>query len=277
MNNPLGLHASFVRTLPLPERFSILRDAGFDATALWWEEQREEIRAIRDLAPDLVRQAGLLLDHLHVPYFACNGLWSETPGERAAAFELHTAWIGDCARHGVPRMVMHVTRGKSPPAPGAPALDDFRRLAGRAEDAGVVLAIENTHSPGHIDYLFERIESPFLTLCYDVAHDRLHSATPLDLLRRWGDRVGVMHVSDTDGRRDWHWLPGDGDTDFARVGACLRPGGYRGTLMLEGMIGRDDTDAEGFALRAAEAGRRVRDRLAHPSEAPAESRVELGG
>src|SRR5262245_25297212 len=105
MTNPLGLHTSFTRTVPLPERFALLRDSGFDATALWWEEQRAEIRALRDRVPDLVRRAGLNLDHLHVPYFACNELWSANEVDRCPAVALHLGWIEDCRRHAIPRMV----------------------------------------------------------------------------------------------------------------------------------------------------------------------------
>jgi sugar phosphate isomerase/epimerase len=129
----------------------------------------------------------------------------------------------------------------------------------------VQLAIENTHLPGHLEYLFERIVSPALALCYDVAHDRLHSEKPLALLRTWRDRLGVMHVSDTNGRRDWHWLPGDGDTDFAKVGACVQPSLFGGTLMLESMMGRDEADPASYASRAFEAATRVRAALSAPA------------
>ncbi len=261
MTNPLGLHLSFTRTTPLPERLSILRDAGFDTTALWWEHEREEIRAIRDRAPDLVRRAGLDIDHLHVPYFACNDLWSENGGEREVALALHRGWVNDCARHAIPRMVMHVTRGRTLPLPHDAALEGFRRLTGGAEDTGVTLAIENTHAIAHLDFLFERLDSPALGLCYDIAHDRLHSGDPLALARRWRDRVSVVHVSDTDGRRDWHWLPGDGNTDFAEVGACLG-GIYRGALMLESMMGRAEASPAEFAAKAIHAARRVRESFA---------------
>jgi sugar phosphate isomerase/epimerase len=145
------------------------------------------------------------------------------------------------------------------PPPRAAALDDFQRLVESAEDAGITVAIENTHAPAHLDALFERFHSPALGLCFDIAHDRLHSETPLILLRRWRNRLAVMHVSDTDGRRDWHWLPGDGNADIEAVGACLAgPPGM--CLMLEAML-RSDEPGHEFAVRAYDAARRVRDAL----------------
>jgi sugar phosphate isomerase/epimerase len=265
MTNPLGLHAGFTRTLPLPERLSLLSEAGFDTTSLWWEEQRAEVRAIRHLAPEIVRRAGLALDHLHVPYFACNELWGASDLDRAAALALHTSWITDCERHAVPRMVMHVTRGRTPPSPSPAALDAFRRLVAAAEEAGVTLAIENTHSAAHLDFLFAAIPSPALSLCYDVAHDRLHSETPWALLREWGARMTVLHASDTDGRRDWHWLPGDGNTDFSAVAAALPAHApFHGTCMIEAVTRGRAEDAREFVRRARAAAKRVQDCLSSP-------------
>jgi sugar phosphate isomerase/epimerase len=189
----------------------------------------------------------------------CNDFWSDDVDARRAAVDLHRGWVVDCARHGIPRMVMHVTRGRSAALPHAGAAAEFRRLVDCAEDQGVTLAIENTHAPGYLDYLFEHIDSPALGLCYDVAHDRLHSAAPLALLRRWRDRLAVMHVSDTDGRRDWHWLPGDGNTDFEAVGSCFARR-FTGPLMLESMLRSDEPPRE-FAVRAFEAAARVREAL----------------
>ncbi len=268
--NPLGLHAAFARTLPLPERFVFLREAGFESTALWWEERRPEIRAIRHRAPDLVRAHGLFLDHLHVPYFMCNELWSSNEAERRTAIDLHLSWIADCQRHEIPRMVMHVTRGRSAEQPSPAALDAFRELTAAAEDAGVTVAIENTHCPAYLDFLLQHISSPALTLCFDVAHDRLHSPAPLELLRAWASRTSVLHISDTDGRRDWHWLPGDGNTDYAEVAACF-PSPYTGPLMLEGMHRTDESVAV-FTRRAHAAAAQLQNTFAFLVPTPTKAR-----
>jgi len=106
-------------------------------------------------------------------------------------------------------------------------------------------------------------------MCYDIAHDRLHSDEPLALLRRWTHRVSVLHVSDTDGRRDWHWLPGEGDTDFGAVAASLGP--YSGAVTLEGMMRRSDRDAAQFAARARDAAAAVRQTITNVAENAARS------
>ena len=53
----------------------MIRDAGFGATALWWGEDSDRARELRAIVPDLVRNAGLFIDNIHVPYQGCNELW----------------------------------------------------------------------------------------------------------------------------------------------------------------------------------------------------------
>lgn len=245
----LGIYAGFGFHVPFEERLALIREAGFGATAIWWEEKNPRIRAIRDRAPDLIRKAGLFLDNIHVPYYACRELWSPDAAERADAVSLHLGWIDDCARHAIPRMVMHVSLGTSTPAPGPAGLDSFERLTERAAASGIGLAIENTHQDAYVDVLLDRIDNPALQLCFDSSHDRLYAQTPGSLLDRWQSRLTALHLSDTDGRRDRHWLPGEGVVDFG----LLRPNweeSYEGVYMLECVPKDRNEDPARFLARA---------------------------
>lgn len=245
----LGIYAGFGSTVPFDDRLRLIRDAGFGATALWWEEKNPRIRELRHHAPERVRNAGLYLDNIHVPYFACRELWSPNHAARSEAVALHTRWLDDCRRHNIPRMVMHVSLGASTPEPAEHGLDSFRRLTDHAMEAGVIVAIENTHDDRYITYLLERLDSPALQLCFDTSHDRLYADRPGALLKRWKHRLAALHLSDTDGRRDQHWLPGEGVVDFD----ALRPhwnDTYQGAYMLESVPKNRAEDPAGFLSRA---------------------------
>lgn len=258
----LGIYAGFgFFDVPFADRLSMIRDAGFDATALWWEEDRAEIRRMRHLAPDMVRKAGLYLDNIHVPYKGCNALWSPDPDERAACVARHTAWVEDCARHGIPTMVMHVSLGRTPPPVEEQGVESFHRIVDAAEDAGVNIAIENTRSNAHLETLLDTISSPALGLCFDTSHDALYSATPLALLRDWGHRLHTTHLSDIDGRRDRHWIPGEGSIDFEGVAAHFPLDSYRGAMMLEVKADRGEPNAPSYLSRAYRAAQALSDVL----------------
>ena len=233
MEGRLGIFLSARRSgVPFADRMAIIRDAGFGWTCLWWEEERPEARPMRHLAPDLVRKHGLNLDNIHVPYRWCNDLWNPKDGRRRAAVARHIGWVDDCRRHDIPILVMHVTMGKRLPPPNALGLDSLRRIVDAAETAGVTVAIENTRSARHIEALFHAIPSSRLGLCFDTSHDLLYGLPPLQILKDWGHRLAATHFSDTNGKRDYHWLPGAGIVDFEAIAAHW-PESYTGCYMLE--------------------------------------------
>lgn len=39
MNNPLGIFSWFGFVLPFQERIALIKEAGFTATSLWWEDE----------------------------------------------------------------------------------------------------------------------------------------------------------------------------------------------------------------------------------------------
>lgn len=229
----------------------MIRDAGFSATCLWWEEDHPEGRRLRSLAPDIVRGKGLYIDNIHVPYRWCSDLWSPKDDRRASAVERHLRWVEDCARHDIPILVMHVTMGRRMPPPNALGIDSLRRIVEAAEAAGVTIAAENTRSTKHIEALFHAVPSAHLGLCFDASHDLLYGEPPLQFLKDWGHRLVATHLSDTDGKRDYHWLPGRGIVDFEGLAAHL-PSAFTGPYMLEVAAGPREAPLEVFLSQAYE-------------------------
>jgi sugar phosphate isomerase/epimerase len=231
----MGIFAWFGIPLPFRERMKLIRESGFTSTSIWWEERDPVRRRLRHLAPALVREAGLRLDNIHVPYRGVNDLWSEEASLRDAAVQQHLEWITACARHEVPKLVMHVVQGNGPAAhvPWQAGLESFGTLLQHAEKAGVQLALENTRCPEYLDFLFTRFDSPAMGLCYDISHDWLHSPEPFRLLRDWSHRLLVTHLSDTDGILDRHWIPGTGCIPFEQIPDVLLETTFSGTHMLE--------------------------------------------
>jgi sugar phosphate isomerase/epimerase len=102
-----------------------------------------------------------------------------------------------------------------------------------AEDVNVVLAVENTRRQDVIEIALEEIVSPHLGLCYDSSHDFLYGTPPGSILQRWGQRLVTTHFSDNQGKRDDHWLPGEGTVNWDIIRTCFPSETYSGTLHLE--------------------------------------------
>ena len=117
------------------------------------------------------------------------------------------------------------TIGKS----GDPAaVEALKRLAPRAEKAGVTLALKNWLSAGKNLEILKRIGSPAVRIYYDVGNSQDAGHPIFDEIRLLGARIVEFHAKDT---KD---LYGKGSMDFPAVRKAMEDIGYDGWLVIEG-------------------------------------------
>ena len=58
----LGIFSWFSYPMSIDKRFELIKEAGFDATSLWWAE------ADRNFQPDMARRIGLEIDNIHLQF-----------------------------------------------------------------------------------------------------------------------------------------------------------------------------------------------------------------
>jgi sugar phosphate isomerase/epimerase len=104
----------------------------------------------------------------------------------------------------------------------------LRRVAARAEEAGVTLAIESWLSAQqHID-IIRQVESPAVRVYYDVANSHKAGYDIYREIRQLGKLICEFHAKDYDD------LYGKGSIDFNRVREAMDDIRYRGWLVMEG-------------------------------------------
>jgi len=104
----------------------------------------------------------------------------------------------------------------------------LKRLAPKAEKAGVVLALESYLSAEDHLKIIDRVGSPSVQVYYDVANSQ---EVGLDIFKEiplLGTRIVEFHAKDT---KD---LYGKGSMDFPRVRKAMEEIGYSGWFILEG-------------------------------------------
>jgi len=186
---------------------------------------------------------------LHAEYGSVNfELSSPDEGVRSAALRRMLRWVEYAARLGVRVLVVHAAFPK--PAPDARYDEVLRRvielnvqylgeLARRAEDLGVLVAVENCvepwfcSSPPDLLFLMESVGSASLGVCVDTGHFNANSIDPAYAVERLAGHVVATHVHDNDGRHDQHLPPLLGSIDWARVVAAFRGSGCRAPLIYE--------------------------------------------
>lgn len=120
-------------------------------------------------------------------------------------------------------------------------LDFYKRLIPYAREFGIKIAIENigrdsvTSTPERLNKLFDTLNDPVFTICFDVGHCLFQGVDPAEAIIKLGDRLvdGCTHVHDNFGDKDAHTLPYYGNVEWESVMKALADIGYRGDLNYE--------------------------------------------
>ncbi len=242
------------RKFGIVEACRLLMDAGYPALdySFTFEEKRgysmirpnEEIRELASLA----KSRGVIFNQAHAPFGGGYDYYTGTLVPMfPRVFEI-------CAMLGIPHIVVHpLQRGRY--YGNERELFDanvafYRGLAPLVDTYGVKIAIENMWqyhpvnrsivddicaNPAELAAMYDTLDDPKrYTVCLDVGHVMLCGREPEDAIRTLGrDRLGALHVHDTDYVNDLHTLPGVAKGDFDAVARALGEIDYRGEVTLE--------------------------------------------
>ena len=126
-------------------------------------------------------------------------------------------------------------------------LESVERLLSYAEDYGVKALIENVPEP--FPYVLKSVEDfamffdeigADIGMVLDVAHANLRGEA-LEFIRRFGDRIEHVHVSDNDGDSDAHLRVGEGSIDWGRTMEALRESPFDGWVTVESYHGVEES------------------------------------
>jgi sugar phosphate isomerase/epimerase len=106
----------------------------------------------------------------------------------------------------------------------------LKKLAPRAEAAGVVYGIESWLKAPELERILDAVNSPAIRIYYDVGNMQKVGEDVGTAIRRLGrERICEVHLKDYDD------LYGKGSMNFPNVRTALDAAGYRGWLGIEGV------------------------------------------
>lgn len=137
----------------------------------------------------------------------------------------------------------------------------MKELAAMAQDTGIKLAWENlphhhTARPLHDMQELRALIDPMpdhVGLCLDTTHALIAGHDPLAQLDIASDRLFCLHLHDSNGQDDCHWVPGRGLIDWNPFINRLGELGFSGTRTIEVKAGAGDDENEIIAQAAAKA------------------------
>lgn len=205
----LGIFAWFSYSLPMAERFCLIKETGFDAVSLWWGDKNKE------RYPALARSMGFEIDNIHAPFQNANSLWIDRE-EGEEYLHMLMDCVKDCNQYQIPTVVIHATGFSDLPPVTSVGMGRIQRLVETAEQYKVRLAFENLNGLDHLDAILKTFDSDFVGFCYDSGHENCYHRDA-DCLSQYGNRLFAIHLDDNFGDHDTHLLPFDGNADWNRI------------------------------------------------------------
>ena len=225
---------------PLAEKLMLVRDAGFDGIDLRWSTLAAP--STRSVLAEQDLPVAAIYSQLRDP---C--LLSRTAGERAAALDCLVERTEAAAQIGATRVIMVPIFG--PPRLGgfdpligvidletALLLAMLGELAERIDGLPLTVAVESlnpaeTHfltDPTRAAAVCDAVGSPRIAPMVDTYHCHRNGQDTPAQIAKLGDRLSLVHLSDSDRR-----LPGEGSIDFGPLLAALLRQSYSGWLGFE--------------------------------------------
>lgn len=133
-------------------------------------------------------------------------------------------------------------------------VDQLRKASAVASAHGLQFAMEMRagdfiSSVDGIISIFNECAVENIGMVYDVAHAHAISEY-LDLgIYKLGKYLKLVHLSDNDGTRPYHYQPGKGDIDFKMIIDTLKKTGYQGYVVID-ISGIPDIMNEAVKMRA---------------------------
>jgi sugar phosphate isomerase/epimerase len=227
--------------------FDILAKAGFSGIDFNNDVHeyctKEHDKAFYIDLKNYAKEQGVTVCQAHAPFPSSY----EDAEKTAERFEEIVQSIENASYLGAPMIVVHPCTHLDYTAEGNAEklfeynLDFYRRLIPYAEKFGIKIAIENigrvsvTSTPERLNRLYDTLNNPVFTVCFDVGHCLLQGVDPAYAIREIGKRLvdGCTHVHDNSGVDDEHTLPYYGKVNWEEVMKALAEIDYKGELNYE--------------------------------------------
>ncbi len=140
---------------------------------------------------------------------------------------------------GIDKFVIHPSGEPIAPEDRAERLkvsnESLFKLVNIASTNGAVIAVENlprTCLGNCSDEILDLISvDPSIKVCFDTNH--LLGENQVDFIKKIGDKIVTLHISDYDFVNERHWLPGEGRSDWDSIYRALNEVGYNGIWLYE--------------------------------------------
>ncbi len=242
---------------------SLVANAGFDAFDYSLERLKKDddvmntdaYRAEAEKIRKIAESNGLVINQIHAPFSWKNSQWMDETFYEENIFPRIVRSLEIAGIFGVKVAVVHPLHHFTYPGHEEEIFDInmkyYRKLIPYAKEYGIKIGVENMYQvdprrkhiiadtcakiPEFIRYI-DTLDSEQITACLDIGHTTLVEQLdePWDFIKALGhDRLGALHVHDTDYKGDLHTFPYDGIINWQEVAKALGEIDYQGDFTYE--------------------------------------------
>ena len=121
------------------------------------------------------------------------------------------------------------------------ARESLAEIERMCKERGLRMAVETLprsclgNTPEELLRLLEGLDEEVTGVCLDSNHANLNGDL-VDAVRKLGNRIITLHISDNDGKDERHWLPFEGVIDWKGFISALQEVGYSGPFLYEAKV-----------------------------------------
>ena len=258
--------AHFCKTTTVFDAMQTIRDAGFDGLdfpiSVYSRPLDSPLR--KDDWRQWTREVRRFSDRIGLPVLQAHASWEQTVAEDfhfEPPYEIYARTMEACHILGCRNLVFHPVlylfrvRGEG----RKERLHEwnvqwFRALLPLAEKFDLVIELENMFDYRHVQLpgdpafpytsaedmlaLCDWLNSDRVRICLDTGHANIAGQDVPAMIRRYGDRLAVLHLNDNFGKiepvfEDLHLFPGYGLLDWEAIFSALHEIRYDGTVNME--------------------------------------------
>ncbi len=221
------------------EQVKLFKKTGFEGFAIDMSEKGIDPAPLVALA----KEENMFVEYIHAPFNKSDDMWMQGEIGEIAVNELLDI-LEVCAKSEIPTVVAHTFIGfDSDNIPTEIGIERYGRLAKRATELGVKLALENTEGEEYLFALMDTFKNEkSVGFCWDTGHELCYNRSK-DLMAMFGERLFVTHLNDNLGVKDYegkityiddlHLLPFDGIADWNSIAEKLVNYSFDGPLTFE--------------------------------------------
>ncbi|HKM30267.1 MAG TPA: sugar phosphate isomerase/epimerase [Bacilli bacterium] len=228
------------------KRAKLIKAMGFDGVFLEWNDSIDSIAKI-------VREEGLEIETIHLPYALANSIWEETP-DGEIYYQQIIDGVLKAGQLKINTVIVHTLKGQTPPSVSLLGLERMKAIVKLASEKKVHVALENIRLPEYFDYFFENIPSPWLRFCFDAGHANCFSRD-IEVFpwEKYQSRLICVHLHDNFGLSDQHQMPFTGNINWEKLMKKLKEIKYPGPLTLEVVLKHTEGLDEDEFIKTAKA------------------------